>query len=57
MWKKLGAGGRKRKRQLHKKGPAPSVLPNLFIYLLFYFWTYEELLGILGEWVYNTSIF
>jgi hypothetical protein len=55
MWKKLGAGGRKRKRQLHKKGPAPSVLPNLFIYLLF--WTCEEQPGILGEWMYNTPIF
>jgi hypothetical protein len=33
--------------------PALSIFSNI----LNFFWSYEELPGILGEWVYNTPIF
>jgi hypothetical protein len=63
--RKGGGGGRFRTKGAHAtvarrpwhKPPAPSVLPKKNILFYFLFWSFEELFGILGEWVYNTPIF
>jgi hypothetical protein len=39
--------------------PCQTVLSGFPIYfiLFYFFWSHEELPSILGEWVYNTSVF
>jgi hypothetical protein len=52
-------GPRHSRRATVGRPPAPYAVSssNFFNFLLSFFWTYKELPGILGEWVYNTPIF